>query len=84
MGIASSQPDERNTREDVEVREIVAALRGPGLLTLARLRELCWADRWPERDFAAALRRALATGEIRHLGDERYETAGPPAEHESP
>jgi len=65
------------------VQEIVAALRGPGVLTLARLRELCWADRWPERDFVTALRRALASGQIRHLGDERYEIAESSAEAES-
>ena len=74
----SSQPTGPGAREQAEVEEIVAALRERGVLTITELRERCWADRWPERDFATALRQAVASGEIRHLGDERYTIAKPP------
>jgi len=73
----SSQSTGPGAREQAEVKEIVAALRERGVLTLTELRELCWAGRWPERDFTAALRQAVASGEIRHLGDERYTIAKP-------
>ncbi len=79
-----SPPLRPGAREQAEIKEIVAALRERGVLTLSELREICWADRWPARDFTTALRQAVASGEIRHLGDERYAIAKPPPPSESP
>jgi H+-transporting ATPase len=72
-----SRPAAPGAREQVEVNEIVTALSARGVLTLVQLRELCIADLWPERDFTTALRKAVASGRIRHLGDERYVIAQP-------
>ena len=72
-------PREPGAREQAEVEEIVAALSERGVLTLAELREFCWADRWPARDFTTALQQAVESGEIRHLGEERYTIAKPPS-----
>ncbi len=80
----SSQPREPGAREQAEVKEIVVALSARGVLTLTELRELCWADRWPERDFTTALGQAVASGEIRHLGGDHYTIAKPPSPSESP
>jgi hypothetical protein len=43
------------------------------VLTLAQIKEQCWASHWPESDFTATLRHAIAAGEIRQLGEDLYE-----------
>lgn len=70
-----SQPNTPDGRERAETNEIVTALTVRGVLTLVELRDICRADFWPEREFTTTLRRAVASREIRHLGDERYESA---------
>ena len=53
------------------------ALRGYGVLTRARLVEVCGAARWSDAGFKQALAQAIASGRVRHLGDELYELAEP-------
>jgi hypothetical protein len=43
------------------------------VLTLAQIKELCWASHWPESDFTTALHHAIAAGEIKQLGEDLYE-----------
>jgi hypothetical protein len=62
-----------HSRAEAEVREIIHALRGNHVLTLAQIKEQCWASHWPESDFTATLRHAIAAGEIRQLGEDLYE-----------
>jgi hypothetical protein len=66
-----------NALERDEVKTIVTTLATRGVLTIVELRELCLADHWPEGDFTTALRQAVASGEIRHLGDQRYAIVRP-------
>ena len=64
-----------HSHAEAEFREIVRTLEPCQALTLARIRELCWADHWPAGDFDASLKNALAAGEIKQLGDDLYEIA---------
>ncbi len=48
------------------------------MLSLAHIRELCWAEHWPAGDFNASLHNAGAAGEIKRLGDDLYEIAPQP------
>ena len=40
-----------HNRAEAEARELLRALRGDRVLTLAQIKELCWASHWPESDF---------------------------------
>lgn len=62
-----------HSRAEAEVREIIRALSGNHVLTLAQIKERCWAAHWPEWDFTTALHHAIAAGEIRQLGEDLYE-----------
>jgi hypothetical protein len=63
-----------HSREDAEVERIVRALRGYGVLTRARLLEVCGAAHWSDAGFTRALARAVSTGRIKRLGNDLYET----------
>jgi hypothetical protein len=62
-----------HNRAEAEVREILHALRGNHVLTLAQIKELCWGSHWPESDFTTTLHRAIAAGEVKQLGEDLYE-----------
>lgn len=62
-----------HSRAEAEMQEIIHALRGNRVLSLGQIRELCWASHWPWSDFTTALQHALAAGEIKRLGEDRYE-----------
>ena len=64
----------RHSRQEVEVEDIVRALRGYRVLTRDRLVEVCGAAHWSDSGFRQALARAVSTGRVRQLGDELYET----------
>jgi hypothetical protein len=65
-------------RQQAEVEDLVRALRGYGALTRAHLFEVCGAAHWPDSVAGRALARGVASGRIRHLGDDLYEAAEPP------
>jgi hypothetical protein len=67
-----------HTRHDAEVEDIVRALRGYGVLTRARLLEVCGAAHWSDPDAKRALAHAVSSGRIRQLGDDLYEMADAP------
>ena len=67
-----------HTRQDAEVEHIVRALRGYGVLTRARLLEVCGAAHWSDSGAKRALALAVSSGRIRQLGDDLYEIAEPP------
>ena len=73
----SSSPWPHN-RHEAEVEDILRALRGYGVLTRARLLEVCGAARWSDLGFRRALAHAVSSGRIRQLGDDLYEIAEPP------
>jgi hypothetical protein len=66
------------TRQEAEVEDIVRALRGYGVLTRARLLEVCGAAHWSDPGARRALALAVSSGRIRQLGDDLYEIAEPP------
>jgi hypothetical protein len=66
-----------HSRQEAEVEDIVHALRGYGVLTRARLREVCGAAHWSDSGFKRALTDAVSTGRVRQLGDDLYEIAEP-------
>lgn len=61
------------TRLDAECAELVRVLRGYGVLTRDRLRELSGARHWCGPRFESALEHAVESGRIRRLSDELYE-----------
>lgn len=61
---------------EAAVEEIVTTLRSNGVLTRARLVELCGASHWNE-PFTPALALAVSSGRVRLLGDELYEAIDP-------
>jgi len=67
-----------HTREEVETEDIVHALRSYGVLTRARLLDICGAAHWSDSGAERALSHALSSGRIRQLGDDLYEIAEPP------
>jgi hypothetical protein len=67
-----------HTRQEAETEDIVHALRRYGVLTRARLLELCGAAHWSDSGADGALAHAVASGRIRQLGDDLYEIAEPP------
>lgn len=67
-----------HTREEAETEDIVHALRSYGVLTRARLLDICGAAHWSDSGVERALAHALSSGRIRQLGDDLYEIAEPP------
>jgi hypothetical protein len=65
------------SRQEAEVEDIVRALRGYGVLTRARLLDVCGAAHWSDAGARRALARAVSIGRIRQLGDDLYEIAKP-------
>jgi hypothetical protein len=68
-----SSPPGAHSREEAEVEDIVRALRRYGVLTRARLLEVCGAAHWSDTGAKHAIAKAVASGRIRPLGDELYE-----------
>jgi len=66
------------TRQEAETEDIVHVLRRYGVLTRARLLELCGAAHWSDSGAEGALAHAVSSGRIRQLGDDLYEIAEPP------
>jgi H+-transporting ATPase len=62
-----------HSRAEAEAREIIHALSGNHVLTVAQIKELCWASHWPESDFTTTLQHAIAAGEIKQLSEDQYE-----------
>jgi lipoyl-dependent peroxiredoxin len=67
-----------HSRQEAEVEDIVRALRGYGVLTRARLLDICGAAHWSDHGAKRALARAVSSGRIRQLGDDLYEIAETP------
>jgi lipoyl-dependent peroxiredoxin len=67
-----------HSRQEAEVEDVVRTLSGYGVLTRARLLELCAAAHWSDRGGRRAVADAVSSGRIRQLGDDLYEIAGPP------
>lgn len=76
-----SRPDSRrpHSRHEAEVQEILAALSGHRVQTLARIKELCWGEQWSDQTFERALQRAISSGKVRPLGNDTYELVEPPS-----
>jgi hypothetical protein len=70
------------SRQEAEVEDIVRALRGYGVLTRARLLDVCRATHWSDAGAKRALARAVSTGRIRQLGDDLYVIGDPPTRGE--
>lgn len=77
MANAESESRWPHSRREAEVEHIVATLRSYGVLTRARLEDLCGAGRWSEPVFEQALARAVSSGRVRPLGEELYESVDP-------
>jgi lipoyl-dependent peroxiredoxin len=67
-----------HSRNEAEVEDIVRALRTYGVLTRARLLDVCGAAQWSDLGGRRALARAVSSGRIKQLGDDLYEIATPP------
>jgi hypothetical protein len=79
---SASSPTRPHSRQEAEIEDIVRALRGYGVLTRARLLDVCRATHWSDAGAKRALARAVSSGRIRQLGDDLYEIAEPPARGE--
>ncbi len=66
-----------HSRLEVEVEDVVRALRGHQVLSHAGLVDACGAAHWADRSFTQALGEAVSTGRVRRLGDDLYEIAEP-------
>ena len=75
---AASLSTRRHSRQEVEIEDLVRALRGYGVLTRARLLDVCGATHWSDAGATRALARAVSTGTIRQLGDDLYEIGESP------
>jgi hypothetical protein len=58
---------------------MVHTLRRYGVLTRARLLDVCGAAHWSDAGARRALARAVSSGRIKQLGDDLYEVAEPPS-----
>jgi hypothetical protein len=67
-----------HTRQEAETEDIVHALRSYGVLTRARLLDICGAAYWSDSDAERAFAHAASSGRIRQLGEDLYEIAEPP------
>ena len=79
---AASSSTRPHSRQEAEVEDLVRALRGYGVLTRARLLDVCGATHWSDAGARRALARAVSSGRIRQLGDDLYEIAEPPTRGE--
>jgi len=79
---AASSPTRPHSRQEAEAEDIVRALRGYGVLTRARLLDVCRATHWSDAGAKRALARAVSTGRISQLGDDLYEIGEPPTRGE--
>ncbi len=75
---ASSSSPWPHTRQEAETGDIVHALRSYGVLTRARLLDICGAAHWSDSGAERALAQAVSSGRIKRLGDDLYEIAEPP------
>jgi osmotically inducible protein OsmC len=75
-GSSSRSPD---GRQEAEIEDIVGVLRGYGVLTRARLLDVCGAAHWTDSGAERALAHAVSSGRVRQLGDDLYEIAEPPS-----
>jgi osmotically inducible protein OsmC len=66
-----------HSRQEAEIEDVVRTLRGYGVLTRARLLELCGAGHWSDGGGRRAVAEAVSSGRIRQLGDDLYEIADP-------
>jgi hypothetical protein len=66
-----------HSHEEAETEDIVRALRAYGVLTRARLLEVCGAAHWSDSGASRALARAVSSGRIRQLGGDLYEVTNP-------
>jgi hypothetical protein len=76
--MGSDASEDRPTRIDYEVDDLVRVLRDYGVLTRDDLRERSGARESSDDSFATALRRAVDQGSIEDLGDGLFEL-GPQA-----
>jgi hypothetical protein len=76
--MGSDASEDRPTRIDYEVDDLVRVLRDYGVLTRDDLRERSGAREWSDDSFATVLRRAVDQGSIKDLGDGLFEL-GPQA-----
>jgi osmotically inducible protein OsmC len=67
-----------HSRQEAEVEDVVRTLSGYGVLTRARLLDLCGAAHWSDGGGRRAVAAAVSSGRIRQLGDDLYEIAEPP------
>jgi lipoyl-dependent peroxiredoxin len=74
-GLSARPP---HSRHEAEVEDVVRTLSGYGVLTRARLLELCGAAHWSDGGGRRAVADAVSSGRIRQLGDDLYEIADPP------
>ena len=58
------------------------AVRRYGVLTRARLLDVCGAAHWPDSGGRRALAHAVASGRIKQLGDDLYAIAKPPSDED--
>ena len=79
---AASSPTRPHSRQEAEIEDLVRALRGYGVLTRARLLDVCRATHWSDAGARRALALAVSTGRIRQLGDDLYEIGEPPTRGE--
>jgi hypothetical protein len=73
LSMGSEASEDRPSRIDYEVDDLVRVLRDYGVLTRDDLRERSSARDWPDNSFAAVLGRAVAQGSIKDLGDGLFE-----------
>jgi osmotically inducible protein OsmC len=66
-----------HSRHEAEVEDVVRTLRRYGVLTRARLLELCGAGHWSDGGGRRAVADAVSSGRVRRLGDDLYEIADP-------
>jgi hypothetical protein len=67
--------DDDLLESDPELADLVRTLRSYGVLTRAELLERSGGRSWSDRGFNAALRRGVAGGAIKELGDSLFEVA---------
>jgi len=79
---AATPPTRPHSRQEAEIEDLVRALRRYGVLTRARLLDVCRATHWSDAGAKQALARAVSTGRISQLGDDLYEIGEPPTRGE--
>ena len=69
---------ERAARSEPEIADLVRTLQRSGVLTREQLLERSGAQHWMRQSFDTALRRGIADGDIKQLGDELFEVHDAP------